>query len=363
VSVDAMKRAFSVFAVTLAAVLGAAAVFAIDLYRFPDQPQGSGAPKEVVIPKGASMTAVVSQLERAGVITRPTLFRLYANQRGVAGKVKAGRYMLASAMTPRQVVDQLVTGAKGEEVQVTIPEGKNILEVAQLLEEANVCPSEDAQRAAREVRVVQELQVPGPTLEGYLFPDTYKFRPQTPARKVLGAMVHRFKKVYGEIRGSHDKGAQMLAKTYGLGDREIVILASIVEKETGTREERPRIASVFLNRLHMSSFKPKVLQTDPTIVYGCTVPERKSDACKKFEGRIRRIHLDDKENLYNTYTHEGLPPGPISNPGRASLEAVLAPESSQYLYFVSKNDGTHVFSKTVAEHQAAVDKYQRGNIE
>ena len=293
------------------------------------------------------------------MVTQPTLFRLYANHRGVAGKMKAGSYKLASSMTPKQVVDQLVTGAKDEEVTVKIPEGKNIADVAQALEEAGVCGAADALRAARDSSLVRELGLPGPTLEGYLFPDTYKFRPHTPARKAVTAMVNHFKKVYADVRAKHEKGARDLEKLYAFGDREIVILASIVEKETGSREERPKIASVFLNRLHLASFKPKLLQTDPTIIYGCTVPELKSDACKKFDGRIRRVHLDDKDNPYNTYTHEGLPPGPISNPGRASLEAVYAPESTQFLYFVSKNDGTHVFAKSQKEHEANVDKYQR----
>ena len=133
-------------------------------------------------------------------------------------------------------------------------------------------------------------------------------------------------------------------------------MASLVEKETAQPAERPRIAGVFLNRLKLPTFVPHRLETDPTIVYGCTVPVKKSAACKKFEGRIRKMHLTDEDNPYNTYTHEGLPPGPISNPGRAALEAVLKPDATPYLYFVSKNDGTHYFSKTRAEHEAAVEQ-------
>jgi UPF0755 protein len=117
---------------------------------------------------------------------------------------------------------------------------------------------------------------------------------------------------------------------------------------------------VFLNRLRFASFKPKLLQTDPTIIYGCTVAMPRSAACQRWDGRIRRIHLDDKDNPYNTYTHEGLPPGPISNPGRAALEAVMAPDKSGFLYFVSKNDGSHVFARSVADHEANVVKFQRG---
>jgi UPF0755 protein len=152
---------------------------------------------------------------------------------------------------------------------------------------------------------------------------------------------------------------RILNRQYHFGDREIVVMASLVEKETARAEERPRIAGVFLNRLHLATFKPHRLETDPTIIYGCTVPAQRSAACQQFAGRIRRIHLDDVDNPYNTYTHEGLPPGPICNPGRAALAAVLNPDATPFLYFVSKNDGTHHFSVTFEEHNAAVNKYQR----
>jgi len=172
--------------------------------------------------------------------------------------------------------------------------------------------------------------------------------------------VRRHRQVWGELRAAHAKAALELKKTLGFDDHNIVVLASIVEKETGRPEERPRIAQVFINRLLMPTFRPKLLQTDPTIIYGCTIATTRSAACQKWDGRIHRIHLDDRDNVYNTYTHEGLPPGPISNPGRAALEAVFAPDHTPFLYFVAKNDGTHQFSRTVAEHNAAVVKYQRG---
>ena len=204
-----------------------------------------------------------------------------------------------------------------------------------------------------------ELGLPGTTLEGYLFPDTYRLRPHTPPARALIPMVRRHRAVFAELKAAHAKTVAELKKTLGFDDPKIVTLASIVEKETGRSEERPRIAQVFINRLRMPTFVPKLLQTDPTIVYGCTVATPRSNACLKWDGRIRRIQLDDHDNPYNTYTHEGLPPGPISNPGRAALEAVMAPDHTPYLYFVAKNDGTHYFSKTVAEHNAAVVKYQR----
>jgi UPF0755 protein len=177
-------------------------------------------------------------------------------------------------------------------------------------------------------------------------------------------LVRRHRKVFEELRAANTSGMAMLKDKLGFDDAQVVILASIVEKETGQPEERPRIAQVFINRLFKRNYRPRLLQTDPTIVYGCTVAPllggKASAACTQWDGRIRRIQLDDQDNPYNTYTHEGLPPGPIANPGRAALAAVMRPDKSPYLYFVSKNDGTHRFSSTLAEHEAAVVKYQRG---
>ena len=262
-------------------------------------------------------------------------------------------------MTPHQVLDNLLNGARELEVPVTIPEGKNLLEVAQLLDEAGICKKEEAERLLRDPAYALSLGVAAPSLEGYLYPDTYKFPPGSNCAKVLPQLVKRSQRVLGELKGQFFEGLRILNKQYNFNDREIVTMASLVEKETARQEERPRIAGVFLNRLRLPSFRPHKLETDPTIIYGCTVPLEKSEACKKFEGRIRRIHLDDKDNLYNTYTHEGLPPGPICNPGKAALRAVLAPDSTPYLYFVSRNDGTHQFSATLEEHQAAVNRYQK----
>ena len=177
--------------------------------------------------------------------------------------------------------------------------------------------------------------------------------------RVLEAMYRRHRRVYYRLGAKHSGAVKHLRKQLGWGRLEIVTMASIVEKETGKKHERPLIAGVFLNRLLFGHFQPKLLQTDPTIVYGCTVPLRKSPACLQFRGRIRRIHLNDAENRYNTYQHAKLPPGPIANPGHAALRAVIRPTTSKYLFFVSKNDGSHYFSKTFAEHDRMVTKYQR----
>ncbi|HVZ75595.1 MAG TPA: endolytic transglycosylase MltG [Polyangia bacterium] len=358
---QAKKRALLFFVVTLVGGLGAAAFVARTAWRYGDTPGGGAQGKvEVEIPKGATARDVAERLSAAGLIDRPLVFRLYAGQRGVSNRFKAGRYELTAPATPKQILEALVKGAADELVAVTIPEGKNLVEIAEILEAAGIASKPEVVLRATDAGFVAGLGLPGTSLEGYLFPDTYRLRPHTPAARALIPMVRRHRQVFDELAAAHAKGVQDLKKTYQFDDGQIVTLASIVEKETGQPEERPRIAQVFLNRLRLPTFKPHLLQTDPTIVYGCTVAQPRSTACLKWDGRIRTIQLQDRENPYNTYTHEGLPPGPIANPGRAALEAVMAPDKTAFLYFVSKNDGTHHFSKTVAEHTAAVVKYQRG---
>jgi UPF0755 protein len=183
----------------------------------------------------------------------------------------------------------------------------------------------------------------------------------TPPRQVLETMIAQHRVVWDRLRREHQRSLDKLKKKLGWSDRDVLIMASIVEKEAVVDAERSRIAQVFINRLVSSSFKPHRLDTDPTIRYGCTVPQVKSDPCKQWDPskRLRRAQLDDKDNVYNTYQHEGLPPGPIANPGARSIAATFDPDGSRYFYFVSRNDGTHVFSRTRAEHERAVDKFQR----
>jgi UPF0755 protein len=356
-----MRWALKVFVVTTVVGLAAVGWVARTAWRYGDTPSGRAVGKvDIEIPKGATAGEVAARVAAAGLIDKPAIFRLYAGQRGVAGRFKAGRYSITAPATPKQILEVLVKGAADELVSVTIPEGKNLRDIAELFDAAGITPKEDFVAQAMDSTFSASLDLPGQTLEGYLFPDTYKLRPHTPAARALIPLVRRHRQVFEELRNTHRKGIAELKKALGFDDFRIVILASIVEKETGQPQERPRIAQVFINRLKFPTFTPKLLQTDPTIIYGCTVALPRSTACQEFEGRIRRIHLDDKENVYNTYTHEGLPPGPIANPGRKALEAVMAPDHTPYLYFVSRNDGTHVFSKTVSEHEAAVTKFQRG---
>jgi UPF0755 protein len=359
------RRAFQVFLATVALglLVGGIVVYRVATYAN----RAAGAARgtvELDVPKGAGARKVSMLLAAAGLIERPAFFRLYAGQRGAANRFRPGHYKIEAPASPRQLVDILLKGVADPLVTVTIPEGKNMVEVAELLAAAGIAGKAELLALATDPNFAKSLDLPGSTLEGYLFPDTYKFVPHSQPARVLAAMVRHHRRVWDELRAANPTGANYLRTKVKLDELSIVTLASIVEKETGQPQERPRIAQVFINRLLKSSFRPKLLQTDPTITYGCTVAPiflgETSPACQKWDGRIHRIQLEDTVNPYNTYTHEGLPPGPIANPGRATLHAVLRPDGSNYLYFVSKNDGTHHFSATVGEHEAAVVKYQRG---
>ena len=337
------------------------------LIAYPERSGTGGAVSiELEIPRGASFAKVLALLQTHEVIAEEEamMFKIFVLHRGAANKTTAGLHQFRGDMTPAEIVDELLTRHRAKEISVTIPEGKNMVQVAEILGNAGLGEPSLLLNRMRDREFLSRLGIDQPSVEGYLFPDTYRFLAGAHGTKpadVVERLVRRHHQVYGELRKQYRDAGRQLKKEFSWGHAEIVTLASIVEKETGVKKERPRIAGVFLNRLRFASFTPKLLQTDPTIIYGCSVALNKSPACQSFEGRIRRVHLRDKENPYNTYTHEGLPPGPISNPGRAALEAVFSPEKSKFLYFVARNDGTHHFSKSRSEHENAVDRYIRGH--
>ncbi|MEE9386720.1 MAG: endolytic transglycosylase MltG [Nannocystaceae bacterium] len=332
------------------------------LAGYPERPGiGSDTKVTVEIPRGASFQRVLDLLVASNVIAEDdaTMFKLFVLHRGAGSRMTAGKHVMWAGMTPQQRLEELTTRRQAAQLTITIPEGKNMIEVASILGDAGIGERGANEAAMRDAGLLAELEIPGPSAEGYLFPDTYRFSSDVTVRQVIRRLVRRHRQVYGDLSRRYREAERRLGRGLGWEPHQVVTLASIVEKETAAKHERPLIAGVFLNRLRFSSFKPKYLATDPTIVYGCTVPVHKSIACAKFEGRIRRIQLRDPDNPYNTYTHTGLPPGPISNPGQAALESVFAPKKSRFLYFVSRNDGSHKFSRSRAEHEAAVDRYQR----
>jgi UPF0755 protein len=247
---------------------------------------------------------------------------------------KAGQYSISSGMTMVNTLD-LLTSGKSITTKVTIPEGRNLFQIGEILERKGITKASDFIKYAKDKTFVQKLGIPSHRAEGYLYPDTYSFQENTPAPMVIKTMVSLFKRKMKTVDFSQSK----------LNKHEIVILASVVEKETGAKFERPAIAGVFHNRLK----KRMRLQSDPTTIYGIY---------ETYNGNLRKKHLLQK-TPYNTYKISGLPVGPISNPGLESIKAVLSPDNHNYLYFVSKNDGTHIFSKTYADHRRAVNKWQK----
>lgn len=326
---------------------------------------------EVEVVSGMSFPSVASLLAKQKLIEKPTWFRLFAMWHGKTTEVKTGKYLIKNTRTPREILDILVAGVKEVTVRVTLPEGKNMLEYFELIAAAKVADATALETLARDKAFLAKYAITGDTIDGYLFPDTYQFRLNEKPAVVLERLLNRHREVWNELVNKHPKDTAKLKDKLQWSDRDILTLASIVEKEAIAAKERPRIAQVFINRLTSSSFNPKRLQTDPTIRYGCLVPTQKTQACTAWieictkQGKppgCERLHdaqLHDKDNAYNTYEHEGLPPGPISNPGRASIEATLSPDGSDYFYFVATSKGSteHAFARTAAEHDKNVAKY------
>jgi UPF0755 protein len=331
-----MKRIGLVILLLVLLCLGGVLAVVLDLMAYARTPAGETAQTRILtVSPGDSFSAVADRLAEEELILAPAKFRRYARLRGLDKQVKAGEYELSAAMAPRQILAAFVQG-KVRLRRVTIPEGYDLKQIASAVADAGICSENGFLAAARSTALARQLGLTAKTFEGYLFPDTYFFPRNEPPEQIIAAMVARFRSVFAEAwRQRADK--------LGLSVHQVVTLASIIEKETGAPEERPLIASVFHNRLARNMR----LESDPTVIYGL-------DA---FDGNLTRRHLRTHTD-YNTYKIRGLPPGPIASPGSAALRAALFPAKTDYLYFVSKNDGTHHFSTTFREHRAAVRKYQ-----
>jgi UPF0755 protein len=331
-----MKRLLAIL-VLLAAVsaAGVAAWLHRSLSPVAPDPEAARVVAFEVSP-GDTLGRVAAALEAEGVVRSARVTRWFAHSEDIASDLKVGEYALSPGQSTPEILSVLVEG-RVQTHPVVIPEGLRATEIADRLESAGFATREAILDVVFDPEAPARLGVEGDSLEGYLFPDTYRFARGVSADRIAEAMVARFLEVYRPLVADRDG--------FELSMREHVTLASIVEKETGAAHERPLIAAVFLNRLE----RGMRLETDPTVIYG--IPG--------FDGNLRRVHLEDSSNAYNTYRIRGLPPGPIASPGLDALRAVVEPADSPFLYFVSRNDGTHVFSKTYAEHEAAVDRFQR----
>ena len=356
------RVALVIVACTVALLVAVGGWFAFRFWKYPStRHHGSGAEIAFTVPRGVSVSKVARLLSAKGLIDRPTWFRFYAMRRGATTAIKPGDYVLADNLTPRDVLDALVAGPEEKSVKVTLPEGKHMLEYFELLQEAGVAKAADLEALARDPQFIAAHGLAGDSIDGYLFPDTYLFVVPTAPKKVLERLIEAHRAVWNQLARDHARDLARLEEKLKWSDRDVLIMASIVEKEAVEPAERPRIAQVFVNRLTLPGFSPRRLETDPTIRYGCMVPVQKSAACRDWDksDRLHRAQLDDVDNPYNTYRHEGLPPGPICNPGKASMAAAIDPDGSDFLYFVSRDGRNHVFAKTIAEHTRNVDKYMK----
>jgi UPF0755 protein len=299
--------------------------------------QGFEGEQFVEVPQGAGSRAIARRLMDAGVVPDSWTFRAALRWSGRAQVLQAGEYRFAEAASPLDVVERLARGDVYT-IAITFPEGLTIDEMAGVFETRGLGTAQSFRDAARDVSAIAALDPAARDLEGYLFPETYPVSRQVDAAALVGTMVERFKMVYGELTAA---GAATALTT-----RQVVTLASLVEKETARAEERPVVAAVYRNRLAIGMG----MQADPTVIYAL----RKRG---KYDGNIRRVDLAI-DSPYNTYKYRGLPPGPIAAPGRAALAAALSPAPATYLYFVSRNDGSHVFAETLREHNANVQKFQ-----
>ncbi len=291
----------------------------------------------VTIPKGATLSQVAGILQENGIVSSRLVFRIVAWIRGEQRNIKAGDYALKTGSDAAEVLDQLISG-KTLMFSITVPEGYNLSQVGEVFRNLGIMSLDEFTATVHDPGFLKELGVEGESLEGYLFPDTYFFRPSEKGdgKLILRRMVQRFYQIY-------DKYVRSTAEESGWSTAQVVTLASLIEKEARP-SEHALVSAVFHNRLRQNMR----LQSDPTAIY----------RIKRMGEKITRADLERK-HPYNTYQIIGLPPGPIANPGKESLIAAVKPDKADYLYFVSRNDGSHQFSSSLKEHNEWVNRYQR----
>jgi UPF0755 protein len=297
-------------------------------------PLGNGAVvRNVSFPPGSGIRKLAVELKKGGIIRSSWQFMIASRLQGHANRLKAGDYRFNDSMDERDIFRKLVNGDV-DFIRFTLPEGYSIYQAAELLEQKGLFKSADFLQACRSPRLLSRLGIKATSLEGYLYPATYNLINGGTAENLVEQMLNQFEKAYTAL------GPQ--ASGVALSRHELLTLASMIEKEAVSPAERPLIASVFHNRLRLGMR----LQSDPTAVYGL----------RAFGGKVTKADIMRK-NPYNTYLIKGLPPGPIGNPGIDAIKAAMNPTPSGYIYFVARQDGTHQFSRTLAEHNQAVRHY------
>jgi UPF0755 protein len=329
----------SILLVLLLAV-AALGIAAYQIIKWAEEPAVSARlhppSKFVTIPDRSTFQQVAALLEREGLIKSRLAFVWLGRFQSADRKIHAGEFELNPSMAPAEILSRLTVGQVVLH-PILIPEGLTMVQVAEILGQQGMVDPEELLRLMKDPAFIASLDIKADTLEGYLYPDTYKFPRGIKPKEVITTMVEHLRQVYGP-------DLQARAQELKLTQHEVLTLASVIEKESGSNGEREEISAVFHNRLK----KHIPLQSDPTVIYGLP----------SFDGNIHKKDLSSP-SPYNTYRIAGLPPGPIANPGIQSIRATLYPSNSRALYFVSKNDGTHQFSATLEEHNQAVEKYQK----
>lgn len=301
--------------------------------------QGFEGEQFVTIEPGSSVASMGRRLAEAGVVRDAQSFQLAARLKGAGTRLQAGEYRFDRPATAFEIVDRLARGDVFVR-SVTFPEGRTLVEMSAIFAERGFGAAEDFLSAARDQSRIGAIDPAAADLEGYLFPSTYRLARNATARALVGLMVQSFEKAF-------DADLRAAASALGLSVREAVTMASLVEEEAQKPEERPVISAVYHNRLKIGMG----LQCDATVIYAM-------QRAGRWNGNITRADLA-MDSPYNTYKYRGLPPGPIANPGRASLEAAVKPADVPYLYYVSRNDGSHAFATTLDEHNRNVEEFQR----
>lgn len=329
-------RALIVLALMFVIFVGAAGWMAYSFLNTPASDDASVAVFEVR--PHESLKAISARLEEAGLIRSARFLEVYGRFTHVGSKVRVGEYAIRRDSKPKDVLAEITSG-KSIEYSISIPEGYNIFQIADVFQDKKILKRDEFLKIVRDPVLIKELLgESAPSLEGYLFPETYSYTKFTSATGIIRLMVSRFRENWSKIEA---------IGTLPMSQHDLVTLASIIEKETGAPEERPIISSVFYNRMKINMR----LQTDPTVIYGIW------DRAGSWNRNISKSDLLTP-NRYNTYTFTGLPYGPIANPGFDAMKAAVQPATSEYLFFVSKNNGNHIFSKDLAGHVRAIAKFQ-----
>ena len=359
-----MKTLLRLCLVILLAALAGGAWLWREARTFLDTPSGEPGQRQIIdVPPGARLNRIADELAARGLITSARNFILLARWKKQDNRLQAGRFALEGGWRPEQVLEALVNGQPLLQ-RVTVPEGLTWWQTGRLLEKEGLLRFEDFREAISDPEFLRHYGIPFATAEGFLMPDTYLLKPpvsptqqaagetaeaaaRAQARVVAGRMIDNFWRKTAPLWPDGGGHQGLAARPPAAALKKWVTLASIVEKETGIPQERARVAGVYENRLG----RGMLLQADPTVIYGLG---------PAFEGDLRRVHLEDAANPYNTYQRAGLPPGPISSFGTAALAAAIAPEKHDFLYFVARTDGgEHQFSTTLQEHNRAVRDYLR----